>query len=775
MSFYPADSLNGFNGSVRTSIVPRLARGSVDVDQPSDSRSLHPVTNVDELVPSPTSEQVTSQVLSALDLSPPHDLSNQAAESAPASTANIESSYSRPGASLGQTSQVLGRRRRSSGPSSLPEDLEPTSTSLDTAAIDTVSISASPNPAKRRRFFFSIMESEATSSAAGKGSAGARPHGSIESASQSAASLEDPAHGSRKAAASSAAMGSSSRGNRAVSEPLAYTYFGHDREEVTRILIQALSDMGYQAAAESVSQVSGHKLESPTVAAFRSAVLEGSWIEAEKLLNGATISGQGSEQGGRGGYSAQEGNGLLLSPGSNIVIMRFWLRQQKFLELLERRDTANALQVLRNELTPLHHDTGKLHLLSSLLMCLSTNELMTKANWDGARGESRRRLLIDLSSCISPSVMLPEGRLAVLLQQVKQSQINNCIYHTAASSPSLYSDHICDRSNFPTEVVLELPDAGMGEVWEVQFSHDGSKLASCGSTNVVSIWETQTFMDSASLVIHVQKDHESGVASIAWSPNDQMLVTCSRDNYARVWDPVTGSLIKKLPRFDEPVSACVWAADGASFILGTLDSKRSICTFDMARGELFQWNKKHRVQALSASLDGRWLVAADNMTTIYVYNGQTRELEYELDLGTQPTSLSISQDCRSLLVNKADSEAQLIDLVTRTTIHKFHGHKMDRFIIRSTFGGANESFVVSGSEDGCMFIWHKSIGAAVERLSGHTKRCNGATWNPADPCMIASCSDEGPIKIWSNRARAAEFRNRPPGNHNGWRPPSDIA
>ncbi|KAG6325004.1 hypothetical protein E4U44_007993 [Claviceps purpurea] len=371
--------------------------------------------------------------------------------------------------------------------------------------------------------------------------------------------------------------------------------------------------------------------------------------------------------------------------------------------------------------------------------------------------------------------MLPEGRLAILLQQVKQSQINNCIYHTAASSPSLYSDHICDRSNFPTEVVLELPDAGMGEVWEVQFSHDGSRLASCGSTNVVSIWETQTFMDSASLVIHVQKDHESGVASIAWSPNDQMLVTCSRDNYARIWDTVTGSLIKKLPRFDEPVSACVWAADGASFILGTLDSKRSMCTFDMAGDELIQWNKKHRVQALSASLDGRWLVAADNMTTIYVYNGQTRELEYELDLGTQPTSLSISQDCRSLLVNKADSEAQLIDLVTRTTIHKFHGHKMDRFIIRSTFGGANESFVVSGSEDGCMFIWHKSIGAAVERLSGHTKRCNGATWNPADPCMIASCSDEGPIKIWSNRARAVEFKNRPPGNHNGWRPPSEIA
>ncbi|KAG5999232.1 hypothetical protein E4U43_002192 [Claviceps pusilla] len=315
----------------------------------------------------------------------------------------------------------------------------------------------------------------------------------------------------------------------------------------------------------------------------------------------------------------------------------------------------------------------------------------------------------------------------------------------------------------------------LGEVWEVQFSHDGSRLAACGSRDTVVIWETKSFMAETKLTIQVQKDHESGVASIAWSPDDSMIVTCSRDNFARIWDTTTGSLLKKLRRFDEPVSACVWAADGASFILGTLDNKRSICTFDVVGEELIQWNKKHRVQALSASPDGRWLVAADNITTIYIYNAVTRELEYELDLGTQPTSLSISQDSRSLLVNKADSEAQLIDLATRSTIHKFVGHKIDRFIIRSTFGGANESFVVSGSEDGNMFIWHKNMGDAVERLPGHVKRCNGATWNPADPCMLASCSDEGPIKIWSNRARACDFRTRPPGISNGWRLPPDVA
>ena len=131
--------------------------------------------------------------------------------------------------------------------------------------------------------------------------------------------------------------------------------------------------------------------------------------------------------------------------------------------------------------------------------------------------------------------MLPENRLAVLLQQVKQSQIDSCLYHTSASSPSLYSDHSCDRRNFPAEPALELSELN-GEVWKVQFSHDGSKLAACGSGEDVFIWDTKNFA-----VTSVLPDHDKGVAQISWSPDDTMLVTCSQDKHARLWNPHVGA------------------------------------------------------------------------------------------------------------------------------------------------------------------------------------------------------------------------------------------
>jgi len=61
-------------------------------------------------------------------------------------------------------------------------------------------------------------------------------------------------------------------------------YFGHDREEVTRILMQSLRDLGYSRAAMQLEEDSEYTLEAPEVSHFRQAVLKGEWNKAEKLL-----------------------------------------------------------------------------------------------------------------------------------------------------------------------------------------------------------------------------------------------------------------------------------------------------------------------------------------------------------------------------------------------------------------------------------------------------------------------------------------------------------
>ena len=182
-------------------------------------------------------------------------------------------------------------------------------------------------------------------------------------------------------------------------------------------------------------------------------------------------------------------------------------------------------------------------------MCQSAEDVKAQAQWDGAEGQSRQNLLSELSSkytwddlifetsdqrivtgSISPFVMIPEHRLAVLLDQVKQNQIWNCLYHNTATSPSLYSNHRCDPLLFPRSTWFELSQHS-DEVWFLEFSHDGTMLATTSKDRTVIIYNTTSFD-----VLHRLSDDEDAVTYVAWSPDDTKLVSCSMDHRAKLWD-----------------------------------------------------------------------------------------------------------------------------------------------------------------------------------------------------------------------------------------------
>lgn len=544
------------------------------------------------------------------------------------------------------------------------------------------------------------------------------------------------------------------------------TYRGHNREEVTRILIQGLRDMGYADAASVLSAESGYELESPSVAAFRSAILEGIWSEAEAILLGAHRDdlGEGPSE------NDQYGEGLVLAEGADRDQMLFWIRQQKFLELLDRRDLGVALMVLRQELTPLGHDIHQLHTLSTLLMC-PPEDLRTKAHWPGTVEESRMMLLQDLSRSIAPSVMIRDHRLAELFDQVKQTQINQCLYHNTSEPPSLYSDHLCDRDDFPSRTFLQLTDHS-GEVWHIKFSHDGTKLATASQDTTVNIYETVTFKR-----IHTLSQHSGGVTYVAWSPDDSKIITCSQDCKARVWDVESGRLRVTLEHqtVDQNygITAAAWTPDSTSFVTASHDRNSQLCHWSLLASEperpIHVWPRGFRVQGVGITDDGHWLVALDPQNIIRVFDLHTYREEPPIKTAGQMTSIALSHDSSTVLVNLAVGEVHMIDLVTRETVRKFKGQKQGEYVIRSCFGGAAENFVVSGSEgqypppccgqdadrdtDGLIYIWHKENEALIERLPGHGRGQSGkecvttVDWNPRDARMFASGGDDRTVRM----------------------------
>ena len=51
-------------------------------------------------------------------------------------------------------------------------------------------------------------------------------------------------------------------------------------------------------------------------------------------------------------------------------------------------------------------------------------------------------------------------------------------------------------------------------------------------------------------------------------------------------------------------------------------------------------------------------------------------------------------------------------------------------MIHSCFGGVDQSFVASGSEDNKVYIYHVRREAPIPVLSGHTRTVSCVSWNP---------------------------------------------
>ncbi|CAD7971632.1 unnamed protein product [Amoebophrya sp. A120] len=59
---------------------------------------------------------------------------------------------------------------------------------------------------------------------------------------------------------------------------------------------------------------------------------------------------------------------------------------------------------------------------------------------------------------------------------------------------------------------------------------------------------------------------------------------------------------------------------------------------------------------------------------------------------------------------------------------EYYGHTQSRFILRPTFGGKREEFVIIGSETSVICVWHKELGTLLCTLKGHASSVSSCLW-----------------------------------------------
>ncbi|XP_065059692.1 WD repeat-containing protein 26-like [Rhopilema esculentum] len=505
--------------------------------------------------------------------------------------------------------------------------------------------------------------------------------------------------------------------------------------EVIRLIGQHLQNMGLQKTVSALMRETGCKLENPAASTFRENILNGDWDKVEFVLKELQP---------------------VLDDSNSYNQMKCLILEQKYLELLEDGRVIEALHCLRVEITPLQSNQAKLHELSSLLMCSSSDELHTKAKWEGKGNSTRQKLFTKLQDFLPASVLLPPKRLESLLGQAIELQKSNCIYHNTSMDAkltefSLLSDHHCESKYFPCET-RQVLSIHCDEVMFIRFSHDGRRLASGSKDETVIIWNIEA--DEKLVKFRTLERHTHGVSYLSWSPDDKHLIVCGTDDCAElwIWHVETGELKCRMSHSPEDsLTCCAWYPDGKKFVTGGMRGQFYQCDLD---GNVIESWEGVRVIGVSVLDDNETVLAADTHMRVRTYNFEDNRDSGLIHESHSIMSFNVSQNNRYMILNVALQGINLWDIKDKALVRKFRGVTQGYYMIHSCFGGVNEDFIASGSEDNDVYIWHQRLeGRPIATLKGHSRTVNCVHWNPKIPSMLASASDDGTIRIWGPSQR----------------------
>ncbi|KMQ87140.1 wd repeat-containing protein 26-like protein [Lasius niger] len=163
-----------------------------------------------------------------------------------------------------------------------------------------------------------------------------------------------------------------------------------------------------------------------------------------------------------------------------------------------------------------------------------------------------------------------------------------------------------------------------------------------------------------------------------------------------------------------------------------------------------------RVKCLWCRSDGKTVLAADTHHRIRGYNFDDLCDFTVLQEDHPVMSFSVNKADRLALLNVANQGVHLWDLQDRCLVRRFQGVTQGHFTIHSCFGGTNQDFIASGSEDTKVYIWHIKKELPIATLTGHSRTVNCVSWNPVYHQMMASVSDDFTVRIWGPRSSSLD-------------------
>lgn len=252
--------------------------------------------------------------------------------------------------------------------------------------------------------------------------------------------------------------------------------------------------------------------------------------------------------------------------------------------------------------------------------------------------------------------------------------------------------------NSPLRSVTFSPDghralSGGGGSWQVV---NGERPG--GEDFSVRLWDIEKLQE-----IKAFRGHTLGVTGVAFTPEGDRVLSCSRDTTVRLWSIETGMEIRRYPGHPAEALCIAVSSQGDRVVVGGWDVA---LLWDIETGTLLKRLEGHTgpVVAAAFSPDGQKIATAGHDGTVRISSVETGQ-----------------------------------------ELHKFSGHKGRVLGVAFSPDGRR---ILSAGDDKILRLWNAETADEIKSFSGHTNTINGVAFAPHDDRMAISAGEDGTMRVW---------------------------